>query len=42
LGWKPQYRFEDGIRQTVKWYLEHGDWCHRVQKDNYDRGRLGL
>jgi len=42
LGWKPQYRFEDGIRQTVKWYLEHGDWCHRVQESNYDRSRLGL
>ncbi len=26
LGWKPQVRFEDGIRSTVDWYLSHEDW----------------
>ncbi len=23
LGWQPQITFEQGLRQTVKWYLEN-------------------
>lgn len=23
LGWRPQITFEQGLRQTVKWYLEN-------------------
>jgi len=34
--------FEDGLRETVGWYLEHRDWCEGVQAGRYDRGRLGL
>ena len=26
LGWKPKIRFEQGLRQTVAWYLEHPAW----------------
>ncbi len=26
LGWAPQYSFEDGIRQTVQWYLDNQSW----------------
>ncbi len=26
LGWKPRVKFEEGIRKTIKWYLEHEDW----------------
>jgi len=26
LGWKPQYRFEDGLRKTVQWYLDNEKW----------------
>jgi dTDP-glucose 4,6-dehydratase len=42
LGWAPRHRFEDGLRETARWYLEHTDWCEGVQKGRYDRGRLGL
>jgi dTDP-glucose 4,6-dehydratase len=42
LGWKPRRTFEEGLLQTVQWYLSNLDWCAKVQKDNYDRGRLGL
>ena len=42
LGWRPRYSFEDGLQATVRWYLEHRDWCERVQAGRYDRGRLGL
>ncbi|PEN14511.1 dTDP-glucose 4,6-dehydratase [Longibacter salinarum] len=40
LGWTPSTTFEDGIRQTVKWYLEHLDWVDEVL-DGYDLSRLG-
>jgi len=30
LGWRPAHTFETGIRETVKWYLEHQDWVKAV------------
>ncbi|HYM21876.1 MAG TPA: dTDP-glucose 4,6-dehydratase [Vicinamibacterales bacterium] len=42
LGWKPAHTFETGLRETVKWYLEHRDWCENVTAGRYDRQRLGL
>jgi dTDP-glucose 4,6-dehydratase len=30
LGWKPRVPFEQGIRRTVQWYLQHADWLGRV------------
>ncbi len=38
LGWRPRHTFEAGMRATVQWYLDHGDWCRSV----HDRRRLGL
>jgi len=26
LGWKPKYNFEDGLKETVKWYLDNEWW----------------
>ena len=26
LGWKPKHSFKEGIRETVKWYLENERW----------------
>ncbi len=42
LGWTPRHSFEDGLADTVKWYVEHRDWCEQVQQGRYDRQRLGL
>jgi dTDP-glucose 4,6-dehydratase len=42
LGWTPRHTFESGLRDTVRWYLEHRDWCEQVQAGRYDRQRLGL
>ena len=42
LGWTPGHTFQSGLRETVTWYLEHGDWCKAVQSGRYDRQRLGL
>jgi len=42
LGWEPRYRFEEGLVQTVGWYLSNLDWCEAVQSRGYRRERLGL
>jgi dTDP-glucose 4,6-dehydratase len=42
LGWRPARSFEDGLRETVRWYMEHRDWCEGVQAGRYNRERLGL
>ncbi len=26
LGWKPEWSFEDGLKQTVEWYKDNRDW----------------
>lgn len=31
LGWSPETKFDDGIRETVQWYLEHKDWWERLK-----------
>jgi dTDP-glucose 4,6-dehydratase len=40
LGWTPRHAFEDGLAATARWYVEHRDWCERVQA-GYNRERLG-
>jgi dTDP-glucose 4,6-dehydratase len=42
LGWAPRYELASGLRHTVRWYLEHGDWCRAIQSERYQRQRLGL
>jgi dTDP-glucose 4,6-dehydratase len=32
LGWTPRYSFEQGIRETVSWYLENAAWVRAVTK----------
>ena len=26
LGWLPAHKFEQGIRETVRWYLDNQEW----------------
>ena len=42
LGWAPHHTFESGLRETVRWYLDHRDWCEQIQAGKYERQRLGL
>jgi dTDP-glucose 4,6-dehydratase len=38
LGWKPQYDFITGLRQTVNWYLNNPDWVKAAQDASRSRG----
>ena len=42
LGWTPAHNFDQGLAQTIRWYLDHRDWCDAVVADKYSRERLGL
>jgi dTDP-glucose 4,6-dehydratase len=42
LGWTPRYSFENGLRETVQWYLANRPWWERVQSGVYCGERLGL
>ena len=35
LGWRPAVDFEEGIRATVQWYLDHPDWVESVTSGSY-------
>jgi dTDP-glucose 4,6-dehydratase len=41
LGWAPAHSFEQGIADTVDWYLEHQDWVRRVLDGSYRLERIG-
>ena len=41
LGWNPSFSFEEGMEQTVEWYINHQEWCDNVSSGNYQRERLG-
>lgn len=32
LGWTPAHKFEGGIRETIRWYLDNQDWVKTVLK----------
>ncbi|MCI1859145.1 MAG: dTDP-glucose 4,6-dehydratase [Sporolactobacillus sp.] len=35
LGWTPETRFEDGIKATIQWYLDHKDWWRKIKTGEY-------
>ncbi len=41
LGWQADHDFESGLAETVRWYLDHRDWCRSVASES-ERQRLGL
>jgi dTDP-glucose 4,6-dehydratase len=42
LGWVPSVSFEEGLEQTVDWYLNNRRWIDRVRNGSYQGERLGL
>jgi dTDP-glucose 4,6-dehydratase len=37
LGWEPSLQFEEGIDETVKWYLKHTDWLQNITSGAYTK-----
>ncbi|MGI0491592.1 dTDP-glucose 4,6-dehydratase [Alkalinema pantanalense CENA528] len=37
LGWQPQMTVEQGLRQTIDWYLQHQDWWQPLLSEDYQR-----
>lgn len=35
LGWLPETTFKDGIKKTIKWYLENRDWWEEIISGEY-------
>lgn len=35
LGWSPSYTFEEGIQETITWYLDNQDWMEHVINKDY-------
>ncbi len=35
LGWTRTYTFEDGIKETIDWYLQNQDWVENILSGEY-------
>ncbi|EFG50219.1 dTDP-glucose 4,6-dehydratase [Aerococcus viridans ATCC 11563 = CCUG 4311] len=35
LGWEPTTLFDEGIKMTIKWYLENRDWWENIISGDY-------
>ena len=35
LGWLPETKFDDGIKKTVKWYLDNREWWETILRGEY-------
>lgn len=35
LDWSPLLTFEEGIKETIQWYLDHSEWFDRVKSGGY-------
>lgn len=41
LAWQPTVSFEQGIEQTIQWYLDNQDWVQHVLDGSYRLERIG-
>ncbi|MFI5188127.1 MAG: dTDP-glucose 4,6-dehydratase, partial [Chitinophagales bacterium] len=37
LGWKPSVSFEEGLSQTIDWYLQNKEWLKHVTSGEYQK-----
>ena len=41
-AWRPRHTFDAGLRDTVRWFLDHKVWWERIMSGAYRGERLGL
>ena len=37
IGWYPETMFKDGIKLTIKWFLENEEWMKNVTSGDYQK-----
>ena len=37
LGWEPSLQFDEGIEETVAWYLENQEWMDNITSGEYEK-----
>ena len=37
LGWKPTISFEQGMNETIQWYIDNQDWWKTIQENSEDQ-----
>jgi dTDP-glucose 4,6-dehydratase len=42
LGWTPKRALEEGLEDTVRWYVENWDWVEGIRQRGFHSERLGL
>ena len=42
LGWEPSVTLDEGLRRTVRWYLDNAGWWQAIQARGHKLERLGL
>ena len=42
LGWEPATPLDEGLAQTVAWYVENRDWWQAIRDKGFHSERLGL
>ena len=35
LGWEPSLKFEEGLKKTIRWYLDNVEWLNNVTSGDY-------
>ena len=41
LGWDRTYTFEDGIKETIDWYLNNEEWINNIESGEYKNAYRG-
>lgn len=35
LGWQPKMTFQQGLQETIEWYIANADWVERIKSGQY-------
>ena len=35
LSWKPKIKLDEGLKKTVKWYLDNNGWLNNIMTKEY-------